>query len=162
MNMCYSAGVTAIIKTVMLPNLFTNDMCKYHRHHYFSFPQSSSNIDIGAILTHPITDDGVNLMVWDMAEISVTMVATCIPVLRVLIKERQSQAGKYYVSHGGDGERSRAGGEGAGPFKSRATQRGEVSVFDRASFEMSEEKITERGESHDEFELVSKGNSGPC
>ncbi|KAK4214202.1 hypothetical protein QBC37DRAFT_284397 [Rhypophila decipiens] len=58
MSMGILAGIAAVVKTAKLPLLASGDLY-----------------------------DGVELVIWDMTEIVVCMVAACIPVLRVLVRE---------------------------------------------------------------------------
>lgn len=90
MSMGVVAGIAAIVKTVKLPLLSSGDLCKslpipryrYLPSYFFS-------------LTTHNTDDGVELVIWDITEIVVCMVAACIPVLRVLVRDvRNSTRGR--------------------------------------------------------------------
>ncbi|SPO07579.1 uncharacterized protein DNG_10274 [Cephalotrichum gorgonifer] len=71
MSLGVFAGITGIVKTTLIPTLFSFD----------------------------ISYDPVDLFIWDMAEGAVTIVATCIPVLRVLLPVSLSKGGSYGVSH---------------------------------------------------------------
>lgn len=64
------AGITAIIKTTKIP-----------------------------AMASPDPGPGVDLFIWGNAESCVTIIAACIPILRVLIRDVKSSAGRYYVSH---------------------------------------------------------------
>ncbi|PKS13135.1 hypothetical protein jhhlp_000477 [Lomentospora prolificans] len=64
------AGITAIIKTTKIPAMASAD-----------------------------PGPGVDLFIWGNAESCVTIIAACIPILRVLIRDVKSSAGRYYVSH---------------------------------------------------------------
>ena len=79
-----SAGITTIIKTAKLPRMLTDDLCN-------SFPTTRllTPLTKFAFLTAlylPNTDDTVDPIIWDAAEGSITIVAACIPTLRVLIR----------------------------------------------------------------------------
>jgi hypothetical protein len=43
-------------------------------------------------------DDGVDLFIWGNAESCVTIIAACIPILRVFVREAHTSAKRYYVS----------------------------------------------------------------
>jgi len=68
------AGITAIIKTTKIPAMASAD-----------------------------PGPGVDLFVWGNAESCVTIIAACIPILRVLIRDVKTSAGRYYLSNGRTG-----------------------------------------------------------
>lgn len=49
------------------------------------------------LLTHP--GPAVDLYIWGQAESCVTIVAACIPILRVFIREVKTTAQRYYLSN---------------------------------------------------------------
>ncbi|KAK4223848.1 hypothetical protein QBC38DRAFT_548146 [Podospora fimiseda] len=81
MSMGIFAGITAIIKTTMVPRMLSDDFA-----------------------------DGIDLWIWNIAEVSVTVIAASIPMLRVLVRDaktsRQYHSG-YIKETGVSGNRSR-------------------------------------------------------
>ena len=74
----YSAGIAAIVKCVQLPNLGSPDTCKpciftLHPDH--------------CVEANRLLDVNAGLFILDITESVVTIVAACIPSLRVLIRE---------------------------------------------------------------------------
>jgi hypothetical protein len=66
--MCRSAGATAIVKTIEIPTMANGDF----------------------------TYDGVKLVIWGTAEVTTSIMAASIPVLRVVVREIRTTAGAYY------------------------------------------------------------------
>ncbi|KAK4465109.1 hypothetical protein QBC42DRAFT_219432 [Cladorrhinum samala] len=61
MSMGIFAGITAIVKTTMVPKMLSNDFA-----------------------------DGIDLWIWNLAEPSVTVIAASIPMLRVIVRDAKS------------------------------------------------------------------------
>lgn len=83
-----SAGITAIIKTTKVP-----------------------------AMESPNPGPAVDLYIWGNAESCVTIVAACIPILRVLIREVKTSAQRYYLSNSAG---NRSGVHGSAAHQSRA------------------------------------------
>jgi hypothetical protein len=89
----HSAGATAIIKCTTLPKLSSGDFtCK-------SLPTSATpgHQDfailppaISRVPTNMLLDHGSSLGIWSTAEPATTIMAACIPVLRILVRQARS------------------------------------------------------------------------
>ncbi|KAJ2907128.1 hypothetical protein MKZ38_007643 [Zalerion maritima] len=72
MSMGVFAGVTSLVKTIMLPGMLTSDIF-----------------------------DSLPIIYWGSTEIATCLIAASIPVLRVLIRDAKSSARKYYNQEDG-------------------------------------------------------------
>ena len=77
------AGAVGIVKCVKLPYLGTEDDCKFLR-------SLTCFCRWVYLLTRFATDNEADLFVWDIAEATVTLMAACIPTLRLFLKEKTS------------------------------------------------------------------------
>jgi len=76
------AGAVAIVKCVKLPSLGTEDDCRFSVH---------SSVSVSGHHLTSLIDNEADLFVWDFAESSVTIMAACIPTLRVFLREKTSR-----------------------------------------------------------------------
>lgn len=92
LSMGVIAGATAIAKCVALPNLGAGDACE--------FPTSLSRLMCVCVMMLTATDNEVELFLWDITEGTVTLMAACIPTLRVLVRETRAPTfTSYKLSH---------------------------------------------------------------
>lgn len=90
MSLGVFAGITAIMKTVAIPGMVKGDFtCES-----FVIPQFL--IHVRLLTPNLNADDGAQLVIWGNAEVSTTIMAASIPVLRVLFMHAKSSAGRYY------------------------------------------------------------------
>lgn len=82
------AGIVAFVKCAKINNLSSADLCEWHQKIMMKMRKLTP------------TDDTAQLLVWDSAEVSVTIVAASIPALRLLIREVNNSARQYYASSG--------------------------------------------------------------
>jgi len=85
------AGAVAIAKCVALPNLGAGDSCK---------STTTKNPCAAYADSTKKKDNEVELFNWDITESTVTMIAACIPTLRMLFREaRHTTPQAYKLSH---------------------------------------------------------------
>jgi len=122
------AGALGIAKGVKTPSLGTEDDCKFSLFSRLILP-----LDIH--LTRLAADNLVDLFIWDVAEALVTLMAACVPALRLFFREKTS---------------SRTSNERTTRFSQfslsfRTVNRGRR-MFDRQTIEVIREHSVEKGE----------------
>ncbi len=93
---------------------------------------------------------GVDLYIWGNAETSSSIIAACIPILRVLVRDVHTSARQYYVS-GNDGNTFGGGvSKGVGTAgQSRAQQSIHMDNWsERSMLDKAPESSPERGSCH--------------
>lgn len=117
-----------IVKCVKLPTLGSGDDCRFSLFFRLFLPS-------GHPLTRLPADNEVDLFVWDIAEATVTIMAACIPTLRVFLREKTSSAPSS--------ERTTRLSQFSLSF--RSVNRGRL-VFDSQVIEVIREQSVEKGE----------------
>ncbi len=100
MSMGVFAGVTAVVKTTMLPRMMSSDFGK-------SFLVIITEVERMYIAHQCKTADGVPLWIWGNAEVCSAIIAASIPMLRVLVRDAKST--RQYLSGYYDKEAGAAG-----------------------------------------------------
>ncbi|KAK8053102.1 hypothetical protein PG996_012403 [Apiospora saccharicola] len=96
MSLGVFAAATGIVKTIKLENLRNEDFsCK--RFCGFSFPAQRFDTN-----PNPFSDNGGDLQIWSIVEISMTLIAASIPVLRPFLRDAISSAGRYISADASD------------------------------------------------------------
>lgn len=80
-------------------------------------------------MTDPFAVDGAPLAVWGVAEVAVTIMAACIPVMRVLFRDVATQARSYRDKWTGYGSGDRSADRSGGRSAMRSGTGGKLSVF---------------------------------
>jgi hypothetical protein len=127
------AGSVAIVKCVQLPVLETKDACESFSRcpHYYLLSVPSPNFSAVS---------SVGMYVWDITESTATVIAACIPALRLLVRKEST---RIYRTR-------------SLPYKSGGTPRKQSS---RDPFVINNQALDDRGElGEHELESGSTGN----